>query len=338
VTAETEPRSAYDHPGGRRFSARDAVLVVGLAALLLLLFQGPSIRRSGERMNPGVWRSVVLAVGKPAGWLGDRLPLDEFGDRLTSWLSPDEDLGGGGGFDETAAGTTGRAVPPVTPGYFDPGPLGAKTTPRRLHTLLVTGDSLVMPLDTELARRLTGSAVRVVRDPHVGTGISKSILLDWGKLSARQASDESPDAIVVFIGANEGFPMKGADGEEVKCCGPDWAAIYANRARRMMTTYARGGAARVYWLTLPAPRDGERAKIARNVNAAIAAGAAPYRSVVRVLDMGSIFTPGGRYRDAMEIDGREQIVREADGIHLNDAGSKLAADTVMDALDRDFDW
>jgi hypothetical protein len=132
--------------------------------------------------------------------------------------------------------------------------------------------------------------------------------------------------------------MKAAGGREVKCCGPEWAAVYANRARRMMTTYARGGAARVYWLTLPTPRDGDRAEIARNVNAAIAAAAAPYRAQVRVLDMGAIFTPGDRYRDAMNVDGRETIVREADGIHLNETGSKLAADTVMHALDRDFDW
>ena len=54
-----------------------------------------------------------------------------------------------------------------------------------LETLLVTGDSLSTPLDQELARRLAGrGGVEVVRDPHLGTGISQRPLVDWGQLSA----------------------------------------------------------------------------------------------------------------------------------------------------------
>ncbi len=43
--------------------------------------------------------------------------------------------------------------------------------------------------------------------------------------------------MVVFIGANEGFPMTGPGGEEVECCGADYAAAYANRVRQVMDTY-----------------------------------------------------------------------------------------------------
>ena len=77
---------------------------------------------------------------------------------------------------------------------------------------------------------------------------------------------------MVFVGANEGFAMPGAGGAEIECCGPDWAAEYAYRARAMIDTYRRGGDARVYWLTVPAPRDADRARISRSVNAAIAVG------------------------------------------------------------------
>ena len=45
---------------------------------------------------------------------------------------------------------------------------------------------------------------------------------------------------------------------------------------------------------------------------------------------------GFRYRDAMEIDGCETIVRESDGLHLNAAGAREAADAVLAAIDRDF--
>jgi hypothetical protein len=53
---------------------------------------------------------------------------------------------------------------------------------------------------------------------------------------------------------------------------------------------------------------------------------------VRVFDTVPVFTPGSTYRDAM--DGK--IVRQADGIHLNPAGAKIAAAHVLALIDRDF--
>jgi lysophospholipase L1-like esterase len=311
---------------------RDAIAVVAVAVALLLVIEGPSIRRSGERMDPGIERTVVLAVGHPAGWVGDRLPFAEAGDRATRALSPEELLGTpGSGFDEGPA--RGGGVPPVAPEAFDPAAVGERPRPPGpLRRVLVTGDSMVMPLDGELARRLVrGGPVTVRRDAHVGTGISKSGLADWGELSAGQVRRDRPDAVVMWLGANEGFAMG-----ETECCGAAWAAEYATRARRMMETYRRRGAARVYWLTLPLPRDSDQARVARTVNAAIAVAAQAARAHVRVLDMARVFTPDGRYRDAMPVDGRERIVREADGIHVNALGAGIAADAVERALLRDF--
>ncbi|HEY1273449.1 MAG TPA: GDSL-type esterase/lipase family protein [Thermoleophilaceae bacterium] len=324
-------------PPGRHLRARDAIVVVVAVVVLLVLFKGASIRESGEEMQPGFERDVVLAVGRPAGWVADRLPFDEVGDRITGWLSSDDDLGTAGGFDRPIRGGRAGTVAPVTPDSFDPGTVGENPARRReLKTLLVTGDSLAMPLDVEVARRLAPDGVKVLRDPHLGTGVSKSGFVDWGKLSTQQVRSDSPDAVVVFIGANEGFDMPGPNGRDVRCCGRDWAAVYATRVRRMMNTYRQAGAARVYWLTLPFPRDRDRQEVARAVNAAIEVAAQPYRAQVRVLDMVPVFTPGGRYRAAMTVDGRQQIVREPDGIHLNGTGAEVAADIVLDAVDRDY--
>jgi hypothetical protein len=322
----------------RRFSARDALVAIGVAAVLLVLVEGPSIRNSGERMDDGLWKTVVLAIGRPADRIGDVIPLPELGDEATAWLSPDDDRGGPGSFEAAAADPAeARRIPPVTPDYFDPRALGEEPPqPRELDTVLVTGDSLAMPLDAEVARGLADEGIEVLRDPQIGTGISKVGLGDWGSISVRQTEDEQPDAIVVFIGANEGFPMPKAGGGSVQCCGSDWAAEYASRARRMMDTYRQGGEARVYWLTLPLPRDDDRQEVARVVNEGIAVAAQPFRVHVRLLDMVELFTPGDEYRDSMEIDGEDTIVRESDGIHLNAEGARLAADRVLDAIRDDF--
>jgi lysophospholipase L1-like esterase len=319
-------------PQTRRRGARDALIVVCVAAVLLILAQGPSIERTGERMDAGPIRVSVLAVGRPAAWLGNKLPLADIVHDITAGLSPDNELTtGAGGFE--ALTTNGKGVPPVTPDAFGPTDLGpAKPPERGLRKLLVTGDSLAQPLDSILARRMSGGeAIQVIRDPHIGTGISKTDLLDWGKLSVRQVGQDTPDAVVVFIGANEGFPIDGTE-----CCDADWAAAYATRVRTVMNTYRRDGIGRVYWLTLPLPRDKDRQTVARVVNAAVRAAAAAYRAQVRVLDMTTLFTPDGRFRESMEVDGRTQLVRQPDGIHLNETGSELAADAVQRALGADF--
>jgi lysophospholipase L1-like esterase len=343
TTTQRDP-FILDRPTGRRLRARDAVLCVFVTAFLLLLLEGRSIRSSGEKLDPGVERTVVLAVGRPAGWLADRLPLADAVSSATAWLSPDEKLtGGAGAFDTPPAGAGAAAVAgnaaasPISPDAFDPAALGDTPKPlAKLGTLLVTGDSLAQPLDAELARRLASKGVTTIRDAHLGTGISKTDLVDWGQLSALQVRKDKPDGIVMFMGANEGFPMPGAGGKLVQCCGAEWAALYATRARRMMDSYRRRGVARVYWLTLPLPRDAARQRIARSVNAAIAVAAQPFRAQVRVLDMTALFTPSGRYRAAMAVAGRNTIVRRPDGIHLNDAGARVAADTVVARLRGDF--
>ena len=72
------------------------------------------------------------------------------------------------------------------------------------------------------------------------------------------------------------------------------------------------------------------------VNAAIAVGVQPWASQVRVIDTVPIFTPGFIYRDSMNLGGTQTIVRQADGIHLNEAGSALLATTVLEAIEKDF--
>jgi len=326
----------FDRQGLRRFSARDAVKAVLITIVLLVVFSGGSIRKAGEELNPGIGRDIVLAVGKPTGWIADRLPLAGIGHTLTGWLSPNSALTGVGFNDSALAAGKGGKTSPVTADWFDPAALGVPVKKRPLHSLLVTGDSLSTPLDLEMARRLAPDGVDVIRDPHLATGVSKSDVVDWGKLSASQVAEHHPDAVIVFIGANEGLPMPGPDGKDVSCCGPDWAAIWANRARQMMDNYRQGGAAKVYWLTVPTARDPARKPIVDAVDAAIVAAATPLRTQVRVLDTVPIFTPGDRYRDSMDVNGQQTIVRESDGIHLNETGSSVAANNVLRAVDADF--
>jgi hypothetical protein len=205
--------------------------------------------------------------------------------------------------------------------------LRAKPPGGRLR-ILATGDSMIQIVDSFMRERARPGTLR--SDARVSTGISKPALLDWRKHAREQVSGIHPDVTVMFLGANDGFPMAGVD-----CCGMPWIAEYARRVREIMRTYARGGRGRVYWLLLPAARGGLFRETFPAVNAALRLAATGLEDDVRLVELDEVFTPNGRYRKSMKIDGKRVRVRQSDGVHLNTTGAKLAARLVVEAIRRD---
>ena len=177
----------FDEQRLRRFTARDAVLATALIALLLLVFSGGSVRQAGEEMNPGIGRDIVLAVGKPAGWVADQLPFAAIGHSLTGWLSPDKKLVGADlrRGRRRPSGGGGAASAAVTPDWFEAAALGEPEAKRPLHTLLVTGDSLSTPLDLELGQRLAPDGVDVDPRPAPGDRDLRATIWSTGPSSRR---------------------------------------------------------------------------------------------------------------------------------------------------------
>lgn len=329
-----DPTTPY--PVLRRLgTARGAIGAVLLATVLVVLFAGDSVERTGREMPDGLPRDVVIAVGKPTGAIARALPFASAADAVEGWF--------GGGDEEAgpAASTPGAgpvvvrgATKTIAPDQFDRRTVQEPGAAPALRSLLVTGDSMSQPLDAILARDLAGRGVKVTRDPRLGSGISKPFVVDWVPLAAEQAQQVQPQVVVVMLGANEGFPLE-AGGKEVSCCTAAWAAAYATRVRAMASGWL-GGAERLIWLTLPAPRDPKRQPIARAVNEAVRQALAGFGARATVLATDMFFTPGGAWREVMSVDGRDQIVRRSDGIHLNDTGARLAAELVEDELARAY--
>jgi len=202
--------------------------------------------------------------------------------------------------------------------------------------VLATGDSMIQYVDAALEQRLERRRrVRVASDAHVSTGLSKPSLLNWPRYAKRQVRRYKPRVTVMFIGANDGFPMAGRSGRSVPCCGRAWQGEYARRATRMMRTYNRGGDGRVYWLLLPQARGGSFRKVFPAVNAGLRRAARPFGSRLRLIHLDRVFTPRGRFRSVMRYRGRLATVRQPDGVHLTQAGAAIAADKVVAAMDRD---
>src|SRR5262249_57153791 len=111
--------------------------------------------------------------------------------------------------------------------------------------------------------------VAVIRHRDLETGILNTGLVDGNKHSTTQAANDDPDAVVLFIGANEGYSMPGPNGTQVSCCGPDWESVFSSRVGQMLDNYLRGGVQRIYWLTVPTQREPARKPIEGEVKQAI---------------------------------------------------------------------
>ena len=101
---DSRPADGPAFPRPRRDRRGDVCVV------LLLLFEGASIRRSGEEMDSGWERTLVLFAGRPAGALSDATGLGDVKDRLVAWAHPDDGLSGPGGFEQAADTQLGGAT------------------------------------------------------------------------------------------------------------------------------------------------------------------------------------------------------------------------------------
>lgn len=193
--------------------------------------------------------------------------------------------------------------------------------------VLFTGDSMMLTPQRVL-RRLLPRSIGTVDDIFVGSGITRPFVIDWAKLPALQVRTYRPDATVISLGMGDSRGLGDAP-----CCGEDWIAAYAERVRRIMRAYVRGGDGAVVWLNLPFSSNPELWPAEAGVNAAIARAAAGFTRV-DVVDLHAIFTPDGAFHRYLFVDGQrtDTRIRTADGIHITRAGARIASRIVMNRL------
>jgi hypothetical protein len=204
---------------------------------------------------------------------------------------------------------------------------------RKHLTILATGDSMIYPLDQELAiGRAAG--MRVVGDRRSGTGLTTNTV-NWDELSKQQVARIHPDVTVITLGGRDGgIPLPNAAGQLVECCGQSWLELYADRVRPLIDAYLQGGRARVYWVLLPAPRETLRAPLFEAVNNTIRLLASEFGPSLRLIEDNSVISPGG-FQETISYDGLTVHPRDPDGIHLTHEGACVQRSLVVEALRAD---
>jgi hypothetical protein len=191
--------------------------------------------------------------------------------------------------------------------------------------VLATGDSMMLLTDRELGRALAGRAI-VMRDVRVATGLTKPYLIDWIGYAGRQAERRRPDVVVVAMGANDGYKLRGAP-----CCRGAWIPRYARRIEAVARAWRRRGVRQVYWLTLPAPVPGFLTPRFQGVNTAVTRA----RNVT-VVDTRPLLTPLGSFVKTAETSpGVVEQIRSDDGVHLWWPGARIVSREVVTRLEED---
>jgi hypothetical protein len=170
----------------------------------------------------------------------------------------------------------------------------------------------------------------------LSSGLANPAQFNWpARIAQVTASEAQPDAVVLFMGANDFNNMRTASGVVVVQTAA-WQEEYSRRAAVMMEAAGeRGG--RLYWVGMPVVRDARRNAVAAITNDTIAAEAAP-RPWVRFVDVWGLFAePDGRYATFRPGAAGEMVrVRQDDGIHLTRAGTNWVAAMVFEELRRDW--
>jgi hypothetical protein len=171
--------------------------------------------------------------------------------------------------------------------------------------------------------------------PRNATGLTNPEFFNWEINAQQEIAARKPDAVLMVIGANDGFNVLGEDGQLYGPQDPEWETEYARRAAVVMRELGSNGKRPVYWLPPPTARDPEFNTIYETQNRAIeqAARAVPGARYVDIYNT----INNGRYSDELKIDGRRVLARQSDGVHFNREGSIVPTRLALEAMARDYE-
>jgi uncharacterized protein len=211
-------------------------------------------------------------------------------------------------------------------------PLAAPNPTAPLQVLAV-GDSLGIDFGQTLVNDLaaTGS-VHAILDGHIDTGLARPDYFDWQSELQGDLARYQPQAVVVFIGAND--PQNFVDGGTAVAYGTQaWTDAYARRVGAFMQAATSAGA-RVLWVGMPPMADPVLNGKMQVLNGIYQGEASTHRGVTYFPSWNVLAGPQGGYTAFLpDASGNEISVREPDGTHISPAGGERLSRAAIAALD-----
>jgi len=361
-SSRTKPYGASRPPAAGTSTARQVRTVILVALLTAVLLDSAGFVGSGQGMPPGLSRTLILAVGLPVDAAARILHLGDPKRWLDAALGHPDVTAGGAGMESgpplptrdlgAIAGVVSRngelrwGGERVTGGSRASAAAHLRRPHLRLRRptrsdplrVLVTGDSLSDYIGQQLAAITAGSGlVDVTTTARDGTGLTNPGLFNWEIGARQEVTGQRYDAVVMVVGANDGWPMR-ANGRAIKAVASSaWASEYARRIVTVEHAFTAGGRGRqVLWVGPPVARSATWARIFARLNSA-ARFAAPLEPGGQYVDIAGPTSAHGRYADYLSSPGgRPVLARQPDGVHFSYEGSVFPARVILRALEADF--
>jgi uncharacterized protein len=308
-------------PAGRVF------LVVVVALLIAAIFNADAMVRAGEGMKLGTTRDVTLSIARPLADVTGFLQLNEPRRGFDLVFGQES---------KTASGTeleTGSATILERKAKREAKPVWRQPTAGRPLDVLVTCDSEADLVGLRMADLDTDDLLTVETVARNGTALTNPGFFNWELNAQQEMASRDPDAVVMLIGANDGFNVE-VDGELFAPGTPEWETEFARRVAVVMETLGGDGKRPVYWVPPPTARDQTYNEIYRSQNRAVERAAESVEGA-RYVDIFSTIGDG-EYSDQVEVDGRKILGRQSDGIHFNREGAEVPAGLVLAAMAEDY--
>jgi hypothetical protein len=357
ATAPSVRVPAVDEPSPRPAHARVHVnwrhaLLAGLACFAVwLVLDAPTLMRSAQDAPLGTRRSVAITVLRPIAAVSDAFGLSHVVSGTQRALGRTGNTGTGVLQVEGPPAHRHHRPPPLVPPTVTPpaaassaspvvpsttvvtapdglAPLAVPTQSAPLR-LLVVGDSLGIDFGQPLVNDLAATdVVSAVLDGHIDTGLSRPDYFNWQTELGHDLTTYQPQAIVVFIGAND--PQNFMEGSTSVSYGtPAWNADYAKRVDAFMAA-AAGSGARVLWVGMPPMADPTLNAKMEDLNTVDQSQAAQYRGVTYFASWPVLSNPQGGYTAFLpNAAGNEVQVRDPDGTHLAGPGAQRLSQAVI---------
>jgi hypothetical protein len=344
-------------PGRAHVSWRHA-LAAGLVCFALwLVLDGPTLLQSAQDAPLGTRRTVAIDLLRPVAAVSKALGLSHVVGGADRAIGRTGNSGTGVLQVEGPPAHRHKVLPPPTVTTTVPPPTApasgpsASTVPTPTATtavtapdglaplavptqsaplrLLVMGDSLGIDFGQPLVNDLAGTdVVSAVLDGHIDTGLARSDYFDWQSELQRDITQYQPQAIVVFIGAND--PQNFVDGSTSVTYGTAaWNAAYAKRVSAFMTAATASGA-RVMWIGMPPMADPGLNAEMQHLNDIDSGQAAAHRGVTYFASWPVLSNPQGHFAAFLpDASGNEVQVRAPDGTHIAVPGAQRLSQATI---------
>jgi lysophospholipase L1-like esterase len=196
---------------------------------------------------------------------------------------------------------------------------------------LFIGDSLLASLLPSLKRSAPEHPDCALQVEYgIASAIVQSVYCDWPKRAELLVRERDYDAVLVFLGTNDGIAIHTSSGD-LAFDGEAWRGEYKRRIRILLDILT-ARAPRVYWVGVPPMRkSGYREKMVE-VNRIAEEVCAEYGQAEYV-DLAPLLGDAkGRYRAALPIGGGLKTIRHEDGIHYTQAGAQYVTDYLYALL------